>query len=61
MNLNMRIQNLAEHWGADLFGVADLSPAHGAILAQGGLGFQKAPWKLIIHSETVLTIYSRDI
>jgi epoxyqueuosine reductase len=36
MNLDARVQGLAERWGADLFGVADLSPARGAILAQGG-------------------------
>ncbi len=35
----------AETWGADLYGVADLAPAHDAILAQGGpavAGFPRA-------------------
>lgn len=36
MELNDRIKNLAETWGADFFGVADLSHARDAILAQGG-------------------------
>ncbi len=31
-----RIESLAETWGADFFGVADLSPARDAILVQGG-------------------------
>ena len=48
MNLGMRIQNLAERWGADLFGVSNLSPTSGAILAQGRLDFQKDSWKLTI-------------
>jgi len=30
------MRDLAEGWGADFFGVADLSPARDAILAQGG-------------------------
>ena len=36
MNMNHRIKEIAETWGADFFGVADLSLAHDAILAQGG-------------------------
>ena len=36
MSLNDRIKHLAESCGADFFGVADLSPARDAILAQGG-------------------------
>jgi epoxyqueuosine reductase len=36
MDLDVRIRYLAEDWGADLFGVADLSQARDAILAQGG-------------------------
>ena len=35
-NLNHRIKEIVETWGADFYGVADLSPAHDAILAQGG-------------------------
>ena len=45
----MKLDNLmtesAKAWGADFFGVADLSPAHDAILAQGGpviAGFPRA-------------------
>jgi epoxyqueuosine reductase len=36
MELDNVIRESAEAWGADWFGVADLSPAHDAILAQGG-------------------------
>jgi len=36
MNLNDRIKGLAENCEIDFFGVADLSLAHDAILAQGG-------------------------
>jgi len=36
MDMNIRIKKIAETWGADFYGVADLLPAHDAILAQGG-------------------------
>ena len=36
MRHDNRIRDLASTWGADFFGVADLSLAHDAILAQGG-------------------------
>jgi hypothetical protein len=36
MDMNHRIKEMAETWGADFCGVADLSLAHDAILAQGG-------------------------
>jgi epoxyqueuosine reductase len=36
MDMNHRIKEIAETWGTDLCGVADLSLAHDAILAQGG-------------------------
>lgn len=36
MNLNHRIREIAETWGADFCGTADLSPAYETILAQGG-------------------------
>jgi len=36
MDMNIRIKEIADTWGADFYGVADLSPAHDAILAQGG-------------------------
>jgi epoxyqueuosine reductase len=36
MDLNHRIKEMTKTWDADFYGVADLSPAHDAILAQGG-------------------------
>jgi epoxyqueuosine reductase len=36
MNLRADVQEIAERWGIDFFGVADLAVAHDAILAQGG-------------------------
>jgi epoxyqueuosine reductase QueG len=36
MDLNDKLKTIAETWGADFFGVADLAAAHGAILEQGG-------------------------
>lgn len=36
MDLNQKVRMIAEMWGADFFGAADLSPAHAAILEQGG-------------------------
>jgi epoxyqueuosine reductase QueG len=36
MSLDLRIRELAQELGADFYGVADLAPAHAAILAQGG-------------------------
>jgi epoxyqueuosine reductase len=35
-HMNSKIKEIAEKWGADFFGAADLSPAHDAILSQGG-------------------------
>jgi epoxyqueuosine reductase QueG len=43
MNLRTDIQELAERWGTDFFGVADLAVAHDAILAQGGPMVAKYP------------------
>lgn len=43
MSLNSQIQDLAESWGVDYFGVADLSPAHDFILAQGGPAIAEYP------------------
>lgn len=37
MQLDDRLRNLAEELGADIFGVADLSPARDFITSQGGL------------------------
>jgi epoxyqueuosine reductase QueG len=45
MELDGKLRDLAEAYGADLYGVADLAPAHEAILAQGGpvvAGFPRA-------------------
>jgi len=45
MAFNGKLRELAEAMGTDFFGVADLSPAHEAILAQGGpviAGFPRA-------------------
>lgn len=36
IDLNQQVRNLASSNGADHFGIADLSPAHKAILEQGG-------------------------
>jgi epoxyqueuosine reductase QueG len=36
MDINLKVKDIADMWGADFVGVADLSPAHEAILAQGG-------------------------
>jgi epoxyqueuosine reductase QueG len=36
MDVNLKLKELAETWGADFWGVADLALARDAILAQGG-------------------------
>ena len=36
MDLFHKLQQIADSTGADFFGIADLTPAHAAILAQGG-------------------------
>jgi epoxyqueuosine reductase QueG len=36
MNIDNRLHDLAMTWGADYFGIADLSPAHDTIQEQGG-------------------------
>ena len=36
MDMNLKAKEIAEMWGVDFFGVADLSPAQDAILTQGG-------------------------
>jgi len=43
MDVNLKLKELAETWGADFFGVADLALAHGAILAQGGQAIAAYP------------------
>ena len=45
LELDSKIRELAERTGADFFGVADLTPAHEAIVEQGGefvAGFPRA-------------------
>jgi epoxyqueuosine reductase QueG len=48
MNLNTRIQDLTERWRADLVGVADLSTARDAILAQGEPAVAEYPYAISI-------------
>jgi epoxyqueuosine reductase len=36
MDLDNQLKDTARHWGADYFGIADLSPGRDAILEQGG-------------------------
>jgi epoxyqueuosine reductase len=36
INVDLKVKEIAETWGADFTGVADLSQAHEAILSQGG-------------------------
>lgn len=36
MDINHQIEEIAETWGIDFYGAADLAPAHDEILAQGG-------------------------
>jgi epoxyqueuosine reductase len=36
MDIDRKVRKIVESWGADFFGVADLSAAYAAILAQGG-------------------------
>jgi epoxyqueuosine reductase QueG len=48
VELNGKLSELAEAMAADFFGVADLSPAHDAILAQGGPAIAKFPRSISI-------------
>ncbi len=43
MDLDNQMKNSAESWGADFFGVADLSSARDAVLAQGGVDVSEYP------------------
>ena len=36
MDINEKLRAITESWGADFYGVADLAPAHDAILEQSG-------------------------
>ncbi len=46
--LVQRLRETAQTWGADFFGVADLSPARDAILAQGGPAMAAYPWGISV-------------
>jgi epoxyqueuosine reductase len=48
MEMNQRLHEAAQTWGADFFGVADLSPARDAILAQGGPVLATYPWGISV-------------
>jgi len=48
MEMNHRLEETAEKWGADFFGVADLSSARDAILAQGGPTLAAYPWGISV-------------
>ncbi|NQU29917.1 MAG: epoxyqueuosine reductase, partial [Anaerolineae bacterium] len=50
------IERLAENWGADFFGVADLSPARDAILEQGGALIAEYPRAISIGIALIDTI-----
>ena len=46
MDLENQLFDSAVTWGADYFGIADLSSAHDAILEQGGTEIAEYPRKL---------------
>ncbi len=56
MEMNHRLEETAEKWGADFFGVADLSPARDAILAQGGPALAAYPWGISLGIALLHTI-----
>jgi epoxyqueuosine reductase len=56
MEMNQRLQEAAQTWGADFFGVADLSPARDAILAQGGPALAAYPWGISVGIALLHTI-----
>jgi epoxyqueuosine reductase len=51
MDLNHKIKQSAETWGADFYGVADLASAHDAILAQGGAAIASYPRAISVGIE----------
>lgn len=59
MELNQRIEGLARALGADFFGVADLAPAHDAILEQGGASVAGFPNAVSIGIALFDTIVDR--
>lgn len=56
MDMNHKIKESAETWGADFFGVADLSLAHDAILEQGGTVVAAYPWAISVGIALLHTI-----
>ena len=56
MELDSKIRELADTYGADFFGVADLSPAYDAILAQGGPVIAEYPRAIAIGIALLKTI-----
>ena len=48
MNLEKQLLDSATNWGADYFGIADLSPAHDTILEQGGMQMAEYPRSISI-------------
>jgi epoxyqueuosine reductase len=56
MEMNHKLKEIAEVWGADFFGVADLSLARDAILAQGGPALAAYPWGISVGIALLHTI-----
>jgi hypothetical protein len=56
MDIHTQLKQMAEIAGADFFGVADLSLAHDAILAQGGAVVADYPRALAIGIALLQTI-----
>jgi epoxyqueuosine reductase len=56
MDSNSKIKEVVESWGADFFGVADLTLAHDEILRQGGAGLAAYPLAISIGIALLNTI-----
>jgi len=56
MDMNQKMKKSTEMLGTDFFGVADLSPAHEAILEQGGPMVADFPWAISIGIAMLHTI-----
>lgn len=56
MDISVRIREIAETWGADFYGIADLSPAHDAILEQGGPSVAAYPRAISVGIRLMNTI-----
>ena len=59
MNLDIQIRDLAESWGADFFGVADISPAHDVAVAQGGPEIAEYPRAVSIGIALIYSIVNQ--